>query len=66
MVPDGDNPVVTIVVPMLDEIDYIGRCLDGFAAQTYPADHLDVVVVDGGSTDGSRALVERFGEQHPW
>ncbi len=55
------HPVVTVVVPMLDELGSIEACLDGFAAQTYPPELLDVVVVDGGSTDGSRELVDERG-----
>ena len=49
---------MSVCVPMRDEIDAIDACLDGFAAQTYPLDRLDVIVVDGGSTDGSRERVE--------
>jgi len=58
--------VVTIVVPMLNERGYIDECLAGFEAQTYPSDLLDVVVVDGGSTDGSREGVDRLAAERPW
>ncbi len=58
--------MVTVVVPMLDERDHIDQCLDSFAAQTYPHDLLDVVVVDGGSSDGSRQLVEQRAASEPW
>ena len=60
------HPVVTIVVPMLNEQGSIQACLDGFAKQTYGTSHLDVVVVDGGSTDGSREWVEEYSVEHPW
>ena len=59
-------PVVSVVVPMLDEAGFIGACLDGFSAQTYPHDRLEVIIVDGGSTDGSRAYVERRAASEPW
>lgn len=62
----GDRPVVTVVVPMLDELGSIDKCLDGFAQQTYGTDLLDVVVVDGGSTDGSREWVDEYALDHPW
>ena len=40
-------------------IAYIGRCLDALFAQTHPP--AEVVVVDNGSTDGSRELIrERY------
>jgi succinoglycan biosynthesis protein ExoA len=60
------SPVVSVVIPMLDEMDYIDACLDGFAAQDYPKDLLDVVVVDGGSSDGSREHVETRATREPW
>lgn len=59
-------PVVSIVVPMLNELGHIERCLDGFAVQSYPLDRLDVVVVDGGSVDGCRRLVEARAQTCGW
>lgn len=60
------QPVVSVVVPMLNESGYVGPCLDGFIDQTYPHDLLDLMVVDGGSTDGSREFVEKLAVEHPW
>lgn len=61
-----DQPEVSIVVPMLNEVVHIEACLQGFERQTYPLDLLEVVVVDGGSTDGSRELVEKLMVDRPW
>jgi succinoglycan biosynthesis protein ExoA len=61
-----DDPVVSVVVPMLDELGFIELCLEGFQAQTYPLDRLEVIIVDGGSTDGSRELVEGWAGERPW
>lgn len=60
------QPRVSVVVPMLDEIDAIGECLDAFARQSYPLDHLEILVVDGGSSDGSRELVLERAATEPW
>lgn len=49
-------PLVTVVVPVLDEADHIADCLAAVVAQDYALDRLEVVVVDGGSTDGTPAL----------
>jgi GT2 family glycosyltransferase len=51
---------------MLDEAGFIEACIEGFEAQTYPSDLLDVVVVDGGSTDGSRQTVDALAKERPW
>ena len=60
------SPIVTVVIPMLDEAGAIESCLAGFGGQTYPHEYLDVLVVDGGSTDGSRETVEALAVEHPW
>lgn len=62
----SQRPVVSVVIPMLNETGYIEECLRGFAEQSYPADLLEVIVVDGGSTDGSREAVERLLAEHAW
>lgn len=59
-------PIVTIAIPMLNEARYIVDCLDSFAMQDYPMDRLDAVVIDGGSVDGSRLVVEAYAKEHLW
>lgn len=51
---------------MLDEFEHIEACLDGFAAQDIGTERLEVLVVDGGSTDGSRAYVEERARTDRW
>jgi succinoglycan biosynthesis protein ExoA len=47
------RPLVTVVVPMLNEEPDISGCLEAIGAQTYPRSEIEVVVVDGGSRDRS-------------
>ena len=51
---------VSVILPTLDERGYITDCLDSLLTQDYPAID-EILVVDGGSTDGTRGLVERRG-----
>ena len=51
---------VSILIPTLNEEAHLGDVLDACVAQTYPADLIDVIVVDGGSTDGTRREFERY------
>lgn len=53
------NPRVSIVMPICNEAAHLERALDAIAAQTYPADRIEILVVDGGSTDGTTDLVRR-------
>jgi cellulose synthase/poly-beta-1,6-N-acetylglucosamine synthase-like glycosyltransferase len=62
---EPDLPFVSVIVPMRDERRYIDRCLASLAAQDYPRDRFEVIVVDGASTDGSRELVESMREDVP-
>ena len=52
------KPTVTVVVPVLNEAQHLDRCLDAVAEQTYP-EIVEVLVVDGGSTDDTRARANR-------
>ena len=49
---------MTVIVPTRNEVANIGRCLDAILANTYPV--LEVLVVDGGSTDGTITVVDRY------
>lgn len=56
------TPTVVYVVATFNEERHVGDCLAGLLAQDYPADHLEIVVVDGGSTDGTRGVVRRIAD----
>jgi cellulose synthase/poly-beta-1,6-N-acetylglucosamine synthase-like glycosyltransferase len=58
------TPAVTIVVPTFNEEDWIEECLRTLDAQDYPNIEA-IVVVDGRSTDATRALVETYASGHP-
>jgi glycosyltransferase involved in cell wall biosynthesis len=43
------RPVVSVIVPTHDRPEALGRCLRALAAQRFPADSFEVIVVDDGS-----------------
>jgi mycofactocin system glycosyltransferase len=58
--PAGESPTpsITVIVPTRDRAPELADCLDALADLDYPADKLEVVVVDDGSVDpGSVAKV---------
>ncbi len=52
-----DWPTVSVIVPARNEGDHIDDCLDSLRACDYPADKLEVIVVDDFSTDDTAARV---------
>jgi glycosyltransferase involved in cell wall biosynthesis len=48
---------VTVIVPVLDAAHAVRGCIESLLAQSYPADRLEVIVVDNGSVDETRARV---------
>lgn len=53
-------PLVSIVIPCLNEEAVVAKCLDSLLANDYPKEKLEVWVVDGMSKDRTRAIVEEF------
>jgi GT2 family glycosyltransferase len=51
---------VSIVIPCLNEENYIERCLRSIEAQHYPSAKLTTYVVDGMSTDATRERIRPF------
>ena len=59
-VNDQTLPPVSVVLPSLNERGYMTDCLTSLLAQDYPSID-EILVVDGGSDDGTRAIAESFG-----
>jgi hypothetical protein len=60
--PDGKPwPLVTVVTPSFNQADFLEETLRSVLLQGYPA--LEYMVMDGGSQDGSRSIIERYS---PW
>ncbi len=58
-------PRISIVTPSLNQADWLERALCSILAQKYP--NLEYVVIDGGSTDGSLELIQRYaGSLNRW
>ncbi len=59
-----EYPFVSVIVPMYNEENYIEYCLDSLINQTYPTDRMEVIVVDGMSSDRSREIVKIYQNNH--
>jgi len=54
------RPTVSIVIPARNEEQHIAACLQAILRQDYPADKLEVIVVDGCSTDATAQIARHI------
>jgi len=53
-------PLVTVIMPIRNEGRYIEQSLSSVLAQDYPSHCMEILVVDGMSTDSTREILSRF------
>ena len=58
------TPKLSIVTPSFNQAAFIERTLRSVLDQRY--ENLEYIVVDGGSTDGSVEIIERYSDQLEW
>ncbi|GAB4574265.1 MAG: hypothetical protein Kow0077_19890 [Anaerolineae bacterium] len=51
------QPMVSVVIPIRNEEQFIARCLEAVLGQDYPADRMEIIVADGMSTDRTREVI---------
>jgi glycosyltransferase involved in cell wall biosynthesis len=56
-----DLPSISVVVPSFNQASYLPQALDSILLQEYP--RLEVIVMDGGSTDGSVEILKAYSDR---
>ena len=55
---NAGSPLISVVIPVFNGGDYLQQAVTSVQRQSYP--HVHLVLVDGGSTDGSAEWIEQF------
>lgn len=57
--------VVSVIIPIYNREEFVGEAIDSVLAQDAGLEHIQVVLVDDGSVDGSPMICDRYAEDHP-
>ena len=63
--PSGPLPRVTIIIPAYNEGAMVEKAVYAAAASDYPADRLEIICIDDGSTDNTWTYLDRARQRHP-
>lgn len=58
--------MLSVIVPIYNEEKYISKCIDSILEQDYPKNDLEVILVDGMSTDKTREIVAEYTAKYPF
>jgi Glycosyltransferases, probably involved in cell wall biogenesis len=53
-------PYISVIIPVLNEEKHIRGCVDSLAEQTYSANKMQIIFVDGMSSDKTRDIINEY------
>ena len=58
--------MISVICPIYNEEKYITKCIDSIIEQDYPKEDLEILFVDGMSTDRTREIVANYQANYPF
>ena len=62
---ESATPNVSVIVPCQNEVKYISGCLESLLSSSYPPGKIEIIVIDGMSSDGTRGILSEIAKDHP-
>lgn len=60
----AERPLVSVVLATYNETNHVQKCMASLLAQETPSFDLEILAIDGGSTDGTRQYLESIAAKH--
>lgn len=61
-----DYNMLSVICPIYNEEKYISTCIESILQQDYPKQELEIIFVDGMSTDNTRRIVSEYIVRYPF
>lgn len=61
----AEKAFLSVVVPIYNEERYIAGVIESILRQDYGLEHMEILLVDGGSTDRTVEIIRQYQQEHP-
>ncbi|MCX6340257.1 MAG: glycosyltransferase [Candidatus Aureabacteria bacterium] len=60
-----DNPAISVIIPTYNRKDILQKVLDAYKDQSLPQEQFEIIIIDDGSTDGTKESVAKASQTQP-
>ena len=60
-----NKPLITVIIPVYNEENFIADVIQSLKSQTYPAEKIEIIIVDGHSEDNTPHLLQQYQQELP-
>jgi glycosyltransferase involved in cell wall biosynthesis len=57
---------ISVIIPIYNEEKYIAKCLDSIIKSDFDKDKMEVLLVDGGSSDKTVEIIKKYQKRYPF